>query len=100
MDQALLTCSSLKELFLGGSNIGDKEVEKLLCLAELTCLELSDTQISNKSIELCVGFEKLEKLYLYGTKITDECVDHIRRYKALTILGIIEDTLITKRGIE
>ncbi|MCP4370228.1 MAG: leucine-rich repeat domain-containing protein [Deltaproteobacteria bacterium] len=95
--KAIISCTSLSKLFLGGSSIEDKDVAQLLSLQGLTWLELSDTEITDKAIEFCAGFNSLQNLYLFGTECTDKCIPSILKMENLKTIGI-EDSKITVQG--
>ena len=95
-DIARMTC--VEELYLGGSDVTDDDVAQLVGLNRLLWLELSDTRVSNRSVELAQHFPQLKTLMLFGTKIDDGCLPHLERIISLREVGL-DDTQVTTDGL-
>ena len=95
-DIARMTC--VEELFLGGSGVTDDDVARLGGLDALTWLELSDTQVTNRAVELAAGFPRLRTLMLFGTAVDDGCLPTLERMMNLHTVGL-DDTRVSTAGL-
>lgn len=93
----LLAHPAIKELYLGGSGLTDEGTKVLRGLPQLEWLELSDTAVTNASIETLSGMTTLRFFFLYGCQITDECLPSLMTLANLRKIGL-DDTLISSAG--
>lgn len=91
--------SSLVELKLQGTPIGDAGLAHFSGLINLERLDLQNTKITDAGIQHLSRLEKLERLSLDRTQITDACVDYLVKLRNLERLSI-SDTKITLKGYE
>nr|MCU0324982.1 leucine-rich repeat domain-containing protein [Spirosomataceae bacterium] len=85
--------------FINNRNFSDKESAVLSKLTDQTLwLRLSDTQIGDKSIEEIIKLKNLTRLHLENTKITDAALSKLASLKNLEYLNLI-GTQITDVGL-
>ena len=78
--------STLKELDLSGTAIGDHEFSQLATHLPLRILALSNTQISDAALSSVSRFDRLEQLYLSNTQVTGAGLASLLPLKRLAIL--------------
>lgn len=86
--------------FINNRNFSDKESAVLSKLTDQTLwLRLSDTQIGDKSIDEIVKLKNLTRLHLENTKISDAALAKLASLKNLEYLNLI-GTQITDAGLK
>ncbi len=89
-------------LELGNADVGDEEFASLALMRsfkDLIALDLSDTRITDKSLELLGKASDLALLNLSRTRITDEGLESIARLPKLGSL-YLAGTAVTDRGMD
>lgn len=76
-------CSSLEQLFLGGTGVSDAGLRTLSGLTNLKELDLSDTRITNKGIEQLIRFPALETLHLSNVTLDASALGVLARIETL-----------------
>lgn len=89
---------ALENVYLDGSNIGDRAVASLAALNNLKELSLAHTHISDAALESVGRFTNLEVLDLTGTAVTDAGLAHLKSLNRLETLSV-RDTKATREGI-
>jgi hypothetical protein len=80
--------SSIRQLDLGGSNIGSREIKSSRHFNELESLNVSGTRIDDDSMDTIEAFKNLVSLGIAHTKVTRESVAVLERLSALQTLYI------------
>jgi hypothetical protein len=80
--------TSLKELYLVKTQVGDEGLEHLKGLTALERLYLFKTQVSDAGLEHLKGLTNLERLYLGGTQVTDAGLEHLKELTGLRRLDL------------
>jgi uncharacterized membrane protein len=86
--------------YINNRNFSDNEASTLSKLPEQTLwLRLSDTQITDKSVDEIIKLKNLTRLHLENTKITDAGVSKLTSLKNLEYINLI-GTGITDAGLK
>ena len=89
---------NLKELYLGGSPIGDAGLAQLKSLSSLLALGLDGTFVSDAGLVHLEGMSGLRVISLSRTGISDAGLVHLKSLTALAKLQL-DDTRITGAGL-
>ncbi|HZI25738.1 MAG TPA: c-type cytochrome domain-containing protein, partial [Chryseolinea sp.] len=85
--------------FVNAQSATDADLQLLLALKDqLLWLNLANTRISNKGIEIIAQLKALRQLYLNNTQITDNGVKHLISLADLTYLNLV-GTGISDEGL-
>lgn len=95
----LISTLSLQQLSLSGSPVGDREVNAILPMRDLSYLDLSGTQVTDAGLTSLKRMEKLQVLLLGGTAVTDKTIESLAELSNLGQLSL-EDTRVTGSGFE
>jgi len=92
--------TTLKRFHVPRNSLTDAGLANIRKLEELTHLQLSGPQISDRSIELVVGLERIETLGLHDTSVTDDGLKRIATsFPRLAVLTV-RNTAITDEALE
>lgn len=91
--------SSLGRLYLGGSQVTDKQLVYIGQVADLRELYLEYTQITDDGLAHLTGLSNLQILGLRDPKITDDVIPHLRKLTSLTKLDVT-GTEISEKGLD
>ncbi|GGD49856.1 hypothetical protein GCM10011514_12550 [Emticicia aquatilis] len=100
-DASLIAIAPTQTLWLKLSNtqITDKSVEFIAKLPNLTRLHLENTKITDNSIKSISTLQNLEYLNLIGTNISDASIQSLSKLKNLKKLYLWK-TKVTEKGVE
>lgn len=90
---------NIRKLNLAGCHVGSETVSRIHDECKmLTSLNMSDTRITSKDVELIKGLSHLKELSLAGTRIDDSCVSDLMQLQELIELNIV-DTNVSAASI-
>lgn len=87
----------VRSVSFSGPRVNDTSLMHLIGLANLTALNLTDTQISDAGLEHVAALTKLQTLNLSGTKVTDGGLRYLKSLAYLEVLDL-SNTRVTDEG--
>ena len=91
--------TSLEDVDLHGTAIGDESIQHLANLRALRRLDLQGTNVSDTAVSTLEQFTNLETLNLYRTKISNAGLERLAKLKKLTDIDV-RYTRVTAAGYE
>jgi hypothetical protein len=92
-------CSSLKDLYIGGSRITDSGIAKLTSLSNLETIVIQNAAIADKGLEPLLKLKELRFLSLNNTLITDAGLRAIAENCPKLRMLHVANTKITDEGL-
>ncbi len=87
-------------MYFRHTDITGKGLKHLKGLNRLQELDLGGTRMGDRNVEYLALFEKLEKLYVEDTYLTDEGLEHLHKLKSLRELDCSWNKHITDGGVK